>query len=73
MNNRIGPKVEQVWNVAMHVLHTFGGVVINSTAYHLGRNSLHLLLLKSSTELFFISEVHQEIQNVTKSIPMLVV
>ena len=32
---------------AIHVLHIFG-VVITTIAYHLGPNSLHLLLLKSS-------------------------
>ena len=35
----------------MNVIHTFllgGGAVINTTAYHLGRYSLQILLLKSS-------------------------
>ena len=50
MNNRIDPKVKQVLNVSMHVMHNFlwGGVVINTTAYHLGLYSLQLLLLRSS-------------------------
>ena len=26
MNNRISPKVKQIWNVAMHVLHNFLGL-----------------------------------------------
>ena len=47
MNNRIGPTVKQVWNVVMHVLLIIVGFVINRSA-HLGRYSLHLLLLKSS-------------------------
>ena len=42
------PQSQQKWNDASHVLHTFLGVVINTTADHLGRNNLHLLLLKSS-------------------------
>ena len=45
----IGPTVKQVWNDAIHVLHTFGGgAAKNTTGYHLGRLNLHLLLLKSS-------------------------
>ena len=41
------PNVKQEWNVAIHVLQIFlGGGVINTTAYHLGLYSLHLLLLK---------------------------
>ena len=51
MSKQVGPKVKQLWNVAMHVRHNFLGVVINTTAYHLGRYSLHLLLLKSSKNL----------------------
>ena len=47
-NNRIGPTVKHVWNVAMHLLHIWGGFVINTTAYHSGRYNLHLLILKSS-------------------------
>lgn len=42
------PQSQQKWNDASHVLHTFLGVVINTTADHLGRNNLHLLLLQSS-------------------------
>ena len=49
MNERIGPTVKHVWNDAMHVVHTFLGVVINTTAYQLGWSSLHLLLRESST------------------------
>ena len=45
--NKVGPIVKHVWNVSMHMLHIFG-FVINTTAYHLGRYSLHLLLLKRS-------------------------
>ena len=51
MNKWISPKVKQLWHVAMHgLLHAFflGGGVITTTAYHLGRYSLHLILLKSS-------------------------
>ena len=48
MNNQIGPTVKHVWNDAMHVLSNILGFVINTTAYHLGRYSLHLLQLKSS-------------------------
>ena len=48
MYNWIGPKVKQVWNNAMHVLHNFLGFDMNTTAFYLGRYSLHILLLKSS-------------------------
>ena len=40
--------VKQVWNVAMLLLHNLWGFVINMTSFHLGRYSLHLLLLQSS-------------------------
>ena len=40
--------VKRVWTYAMHVLHNFFRFVINTTAYHLCRYSLHLLLLKRS-------------------------
>ena len=43
MNNWIGPIVKLVCAALG------GGVVINTAAYHLGRYSLHLLVLKSST------------------------
>ena len=39
---------KQLWNYAMHVLHKFFGLNINTTAVCLGRSNLHLLLLKSS-------------------------
>ena len=48
MNNRIGPTVKDTWKAAMYVLHYFFGLFINTTAYHLGRNCLHLLQLKNS-------------------------
>ena len=44
----IGPTVKQLWNYVMHVLHNFFGLNVNTTAFCLGRSSLHLLLLKSS-------------------------
>ena len=47
MNKRIGPTFKHVWNDAMHTLYNFIGFVVNTTAYHLGWYSLHLLLLKS--------------------------
>ena len=34
-NNRIGPTVKQVLNVAKNVLHNFVGVISNTTAYSL--------------------------------------
>ena len=41
----------------MHVLHIYFGFVINTTAYHLGSCSLHLLLLKSSmTKVYCLSK-----------------
>ena len=48
MNKWIGRIKSQTWNVAIFVLHNFFGFVINTTAYHLGWNILHLLLLTSS-------------------------
>ena len=48
MSNWIGPTVKQLWNYAMHVLHNFFVFNTNTTAFCLGRSSLHLLLLKSS-------------------------
>ena len=42
MNNWIGPTVKQQWNFAMHVLHNIFGFNINTTAFCLGRYSLHL-------------------------------
>ena len=45
MSNWIGHSVIlTVWNDTTHVLHNFEK---NTTAYHLGRYSTHLLLLKS--------------------------
>ena len=52
LNKRIGPKVKQVWNVAMHVVHNYFGFDINTTAYHLDRYNLYLLILKSSMSKF---------------------
>ena len=48
MSNWIGPTVKQLWNYAMHLLHNFFGFDTNTTAFCLGRSSLHLLLIKSS-------------------------
>ena len=48
MSNLISPRVKQLWIYAMHVLHNFFGFNTNTTAFCLGRSSLHLLLLKSS-------------------------
>ena len=48
MSYWIGPTVKQLWNYAMQVLHKFFRFNINTTAFCLGRSSLHLLLLKSS-------------------------
>ena len=42
------PTVKQLWNYAMHVLRIFFGFNNNRTAFCLGRDSLHLLLLESS-------------------------
>ena len=53
MNKWIGPKAKQVWNSAMHVLHNVKGVVINTTAYHLGSYNLHLLLESSMVRIIF--------------------
>jgi len=47
MNNWIGPIVKQLGNYAMHVLHNFFGFNI-TTAFCLGRSSLHFLILISS-------------------------
>ena len=41
----------------------FFGFVINTTAYHLGRYSLHSPLLKSSTEYQLRSIVNQHLHN----------
>jgi len=57
MSKQVGPKVKQLWNVAMHVRHNFLGVVINTTAYHMGRYSLHLLLDFCQNTLDMISSV----------------
>ena len=48
MNNWIDPRVQQLWNFSTHVLYILGGFNINTTAFCLGRWSLHLILLKSS-------------------------
>ena len=48
MNNWIDPTVRQLRSYTMHVLHNFQGFNTNTTAFCLGRCSLHLLLLKSS-------------------------
>ena len=44
MNNLIGPIVKHAWNDNMHSRHFFQ-FVINTTAYHLGLFSLHLILI----------------------------
>ena len=45
--------------VPMYVLIIFlGGIVINTTAYHLGRYSLHLLPLKSSMSWYINNNSH---------------
>ena len=44
MSNWIGPTVKQVWNYAMNVLNNFFGFNIKTTAFCLGRSSLHILL-----------------------------
>ena len=36
---------KHVWNDTVHILHIF---VVNTIAYHLGKYSLHLLILKRS-------------------------
>ena len=48
MSNWISPTVKQLWKYVMYVLYTFFGFDINTTAFCLGRSSLHLLILKSS-------------------------
>ena len=49
----------RLWNDTVFVLLILFGFVINTTAYHLGRYGLHLLLLKSSiamlTECIFVA------------------
>ena len=47
MNNWICPTFKHEWNYAMHVLHKFLGFGISTTAQHLGRLSLHLVLRKN--------------------------
>ena len=42
------PNSQTILNYAMHVLHKIFGFNINTTAFCLGRSSIHLLLLKSS-------------------------
>ena len=51
-SKRICPKVIEVWNT--HVRYNFWGVVINKTAYHLGRCSIRLLLLTSYMDRLFL-------------------
>ena len=58
INNQIGPNIEQLWNVAMQVLHNILGFVLNTTAYHMGRYSCHLLLLKSSMVQLYVLQVN---------------
>ena len=69
MSNWIGPIVKQLWNYAMHVLHSFFEFNINTTAFCWGRSSLHLLLLKSSmvqmSKAFSISYLFEPIDVVT--------
>ena len=48
LNSWISPTVKYVCNISIHVKHNFGGFVINTTALHLARYSLHLLLQQSS-------------------------
>ena len=50
MNSCVGPTVDHIWNIAMHMLCKFFRCVKNTTAYPLGQYSLHLLLPK--TELY---------------------
>ena len=58
MNNWIGPTVKQVWNIAMHVLHNFFGLLKTQQLTHLGRYSLHLLTYLSVCHcLFFVALV----------------
>ena len=58
INNQIGPNIEQLWNVAMQVLHNILGFVLNTTAYHMGRYSCRLLLLKRSMVQLYILQVN---------------
>ena len=51
MNNCISPTVKQLWNYAMHVLHNFGRFNINTTAFCLGKYSLHLFTPKDLHDL----------------------
>ena len=45
----IGPTVKHEWNDAKHAFHNFLGCDVNTTtAFHLARYSIHLLLLKIS-------------------------
>ena len=48
MNSLIGPTVKHEWNIAVHVMHNFISVCQSTTAYHLGRYSLHHLGQNSS-------------------------
>ena len=48
MSNWIAPTVKQLWKYTMHCYFFLGGGNLNTTAFCLGRCSLHLLLLKSS-------------------------
>ena len=69
MSKQVGPKVKQLWNVAMHVRHNFLGVVINTTAYHLGRYSLHHFLLKSSMGLHIVHYSRRGYETALSPIP----
>ena len=59
MSNWIGPTVKQLWNDAMHVFNNFFGFNINTTAFCLGRSSLHLLILKSSMTQILVGSVNR--------------
>ena len=48
MNNRISPKVKQVWNVSMHVMRICWGLSSTQEINTRLNYSLHLLLLKCS-------------------------
>ena len=64
MNNWIGPTVKHVWNNAMRLMWNIWVFDINSTAFRLGRYSLHLLLQRAPWPpcFYLIGEPTSEIQ-----------
>ena len=60
MNKQIGPKVKEVWNVAMYVLHNLLRFVIDTKAYHFGDTAfISFWVLKVLSTMTSLESFHQ--------------